>query len=571
MMRYMVLATDYDSTLAVHGVVAPSTLEAMEAVKRSGRRLVLVTGRQVEDLITVFPHIRLFDRVVGENGAILYHPGTEEIRPLAKEPPPELEAELRKAKVKPLSRGHVILATSSNQENKVLKVLHLLGLEYQLIFNKGALMLLPPGTNKAAGLRKALKELRLSPRNMVGVGDAENDFSFLSMCECSVSVSDAIPMLKRETDFVTQGGEGEGAREIAELLVRNDLRDLTPKLERHDLLLGTRDDGTTVNIPPHGGNILLAGTSGGGKSSLASAFAERLTEAKYQFCIFDPEGDYRSLPKVLSLGDSRHIPSVEEALDVLSSPSLNCAVNLLGMSLQERPAFFQELLQRLLEMRAVFGRPHWIIIDEAHHLLPSDWNPAWIGGLKKPSGLLLITVHPEHLHSSAIEWTDLVLALGENPQETLHSFGKKSGTSPGKLPDGGSHPGQALAWRPGEKTGAFFFHHIQSHMERRRHIRKYAEGELGMDKSFYFRGPESRLNLRAQNLLIFLQLADGVDDETWMFHLLQGDVAKWFREAIKDEGMAGEVESISSDNSLTPAQSRSRIRGIVEGHYTASV
>ena len=52
-----------------------------------------------------------------------------------------------------------------------------------------------------------------------------------------------------------------------------------------------------------------------------------------------------------------------------------------------------------------------------------------------------------------------------------------------------------------------------------RHTRKYAEGELGEDKSFYFRGPDNALNLRAQNLTIFLQMADGVDDQTWRHHL----------------------------------------------------
>jgi hypothetical protein len=52
-----------------------------------------------------------------------------------------------------------------------------------------------------------------------------------------------------------------------------------------------------------------------------------------------------------------------------------------------------------------------------------------------------------------------------------------------------------------------------------RHKRKYTEGELGPDRSFYFRGPENSLNLRAQNLMVFLQIADGVDDVTWMYPL----------------------------------------------------
>ena len=68
-----------------------------------------------------------------------------------------------------------------------------------------------------------------------------------------------------------------------------------------------------------------------------------------------------------------------------------------------------------------------------------------------------------------------------------------------------------------------------------RHIRKYAEGALGEDKSFYFRGPANALNLRAQNLTIFMQMADGVDDETWLHHLQAHDYSRWVREAIKDD------------------------------------
>ena len=48
-----------------------------------------------------------------------------------------------------------------------------------MIFNKGAVMILPSGVNKATGLAAALEELGLSPHNVVGVGDAENDHAFL--------------------------------------------------------------------------------------------------------------------------------------------------------------------------------------------------------------------------------------------------------------------------------------------------------------------------------------------------------------------------------------------------------
>src|SRR5207248_2434704 len=87
----------------------------------------------------------------------------------------------------------------------------------------------------------------------------------------------------------------------------------------------------------------------------------------------------------------------------------------------------------------------------------------------------------------------------------------------------------------------------------KRHARKYAEGELGLDKSFFFRGPGQRLNLRAQNLMVFLQVADGVDAETWLYHLARGDYSRWIRDAIKDEALARAIADIEAEAENVPA------------------
>jgi HAD superfamily hydrolase (TIGR01484 family) len=75
------LATDYDSTIATNSKVEASTIAALERLKASGRTLVLVTGRELPDLQAVFPQLEIFDRVVAENGAVLYRPDTRETLP----------------------------------------------------------------------------------------------------------------------------------------------------------------------------------------------------------------------------------------------------------------------------------------------------------------------------------------------------------------------------------------------------------------------------------------------------------------------------------------------------------
>ncbi|BAZ17069.1 HAD family hydrolase [Calothrix sp. NIES-4071] len=137
-MRYFVLATDYDGTLATDGHVNDATLDALKRLRTSGRRLVLVTGRELDDLQREFPHLDLFDYAVVENGAVIYCPATRTVKLLGEAPPEGFVQALRAKNVDPLSAGKVIVATWHPNEDKVLETIRELGLELQVIFNKGA-------------------------------------------------------------------------------------------------------------------------------------------------------------------------------------------------------------------------------------------------------------------------------------------------------------------------------------------------------------------------------------------------------------------------------------------------
>jgi hypothetical protein len=130
--------------------------------------------------------------------------------------------------------------------------------------------------------------------------------------------------------------------------------------------------------------------------------------------------------------------------------------------------------------------------------------------------------------------------------------------------------GEALVWFRAAGGAPVRYRVYAPHFERRRHVRKYAAGELGPDKSFFFRGPDAKLNLRAQNLQMFLQVADGVDDDTWLYHLLRGDYSRWFREAIKDDELADEAAGIEAVADGDPAVSRGRMHAAIESRYTAA-
>src|SRR5690606_3647289 len=145
-------------------------------------------------------------------------------------------------------------------ENIVLETIRDLGLEWQVIFNKGAVMALPSGVNKASGLAAALKEMGLSPHNVVGVGDAENDHALLKMCEVSTAVANALPAVKEPADYVTQADHGDGVAQLIAAMVEDDLAGFGDQLPRHSLALGKRGD-EEVLIPAHGPCILICGPS----------------------------------------------------------------------------------------------------------------------------------------------------------------------------------------------------------------------------------------------------------------------------------------------------------------------
>jgi hydroxymethylpyrimidine pyrophosphatase-like HAD family hydrolase len=231
-MTYRLLATDYDGTIAYEGIVDDLTIAALRRVRSAGLHLILVTGRELSDLLNTFGYPELFDFIVAENGAVVYEIRAGKTEILGSPPPPQLVRKLQEANV-PISVGHSIVATVTPYEQQVLSAIRALDLEWHVIFNKEAVMALPSDVTKATGLAAVLKSLGIVREHTVGVGDAENDQAFLRLCGLSVAVDNALPVLKEMADLVTAGAHGDGVRELIDRLLSGQLDSTVRDPKKH--------------------------------------------------------------------------------------------------------------------------------------------------------------------------------------------------------------------------------------------------------------------------------------------------------------------------------------------------
>jgi hypothetical protein len=517
-------------------------------------------------LKAVFPEHELFDRIVAENGALLYNPATREEKYLGELPPASFINELYRRRVEPLSIGKVIVATWEPHHTTVLETIKEAGLELQVIFNKGAVMILPAGINKAKGLKETLKDLNMSMHNVVAVGDAENDGAMLQAAECAVAVSNALPAVQNMADWVTGHSHGKGVIQLIDRLLENDLQGLDRTLTRHFLPLGQWTNEACFGVSPYGPNILLSGPTKSGKSTMATFMLEKLMEKNYQFCLIDPEGDYVDLPAVVRIGDNVHPPVLEEVMSLLQNPLQSVIVCILAVPLDDRPRFFSGLLSALSQLRREFGHPHWILVDEAHHMLPAPANASYYAIPDDFKNCLFISVSTEGINEAILNKTTLLISMGDDAANAMQHFSEFRGIP---LTENAVTPlqkGQAWVWDVEAGSEPVLINagtpvHLQQ-----RHKKKYAIGDMDYN-SFYFTGPECKLNLKAYNLMIFTQMASGIDEETWLFHLKRKDYSNWLRNSVHDEELADLVDAIENDEKHY-SESRQTIVELINERYT---
>jgi hypothetical protein len=549
---FRAVAIDYDGTLTGAGAAdqpAEDALLAVEAARRGGLRVILVTGRILEELRSIFPSVDAwFDALVAENGAVLSVEGAARV--LASPVEFELDEALVERGV-PFRRGRVLIATQAVHEPAVMDGIRALGLECQLARNRGELMVLPPGISKGFGVAEALADLGISPHSAVAIGDGENDHALLRSCEIGVAVANAVPGLLRHADVVLEKPGGAGVAEfLAGPLLRGEAV-IAPKRWRVEL--GETARGARVTIPAARTNLLVTGRSKSGKSFFAGMLAERLIGLGYSLCLIDPHGDYAALGAmrgVLQVGGADGLPLTERIGRIVEHRFGSVLVDLSSVPGEERNAYVERLLRQLDAERRATGLPHWIFWDEAH--AHEGERRALTEMLESPlGGCCLVTYRPHELPDSMRAAFDFVVALpggkplaaGEGP-EPLAAVSALYGVD---LDPAEAREGEAFLFGTGRGARVQRFRASARRSPHVRHWRKYRMARLPEAKRFLFRNGTGALRGVGANVEELHQTLRSCEGSVLRHHALRRDFSRWLVEAIQDDGLAADVRHLEQD------------------------
>ncbi|MEZ5489000.1 MAG: HAD hydrolase family protein [Gammaproteobacteria bacterium] len=403
-MRLRVIATDYDGTIAIDGVLDPAIREAIALARQRGVLVVIVTGRIYSELRNVAGCLDFVDGVVAENGAVAALPNGH-VTVFGASPPLSLITKLSERCID-FKVGRCVIEMDADFADVAIALIREMELPLTISFNRSRMMLLPPSISKASGLRHLLDTFNVSIHNAIGIGDAENDHELLTCCEHGVAVSWGSARLRESADFVL---EGNGPAAVAGYIERvsSEIRLPSETSTYRKVVLEEIEGKAPFQISIRAHNVLIAGDTKSGKSWLAGLLAEQQILKGYTVYVFDPEGDYSSLatlPNTLVLGGSRMLPEGDD-LRLLLQQGLSVVLNLSNLEHYQKSAYIGQHLPLVAQHRREQGFPHRIFLDECHYFLSGSLGRQILDF--QLDGYTLVTYRPSQLAREVLTSIDV--------------------------------------------------------------------------------------------------------------------------------------------------------------------
>jgi hydroxymethylpyrimidine pyrophosphatase-like HAD family hydrolase len=567
------VALDYDGTVAIGDVIAAPVRHAIAEARRHGFVIALVTGRLLSELRRVAGELHFVDVVVAENGAVVYHPGNERTFTTAPDIPQPFVDELRRRAI-PFTAGQCLIDADAGEAMRILEVIRAMELALVLIFNRSRVMVTAQGVSKATGLHRALTLLRLSPRNMLALGDAENDFEMLRLAEVGVAVGWGSHALQAAADAVLPGtGPDALVAYLRDLATTGRLPPVSRGRRR--LLLGHLDDGRSFSLAVRGRNVLITGDTKSGKSWIAGLLCEQLIEHGYSVCVIDLEGDYRpleGLPGVSILGGDDEPPRPRDLLRALRYPDRSVVIDLSRYSHDDKLRHVRAILPALNVLRRRTGLPHRILLDEAHYYLHEDDAPQLLD--LDRNGYTVVTFCASRLPREFLAATDVgIVTCESNPTESAalrarcHGCAGMADEQWARL--GRLKTGQAAALPMTEEAaGQLQVFSVANRMTPHvRHREKYVDVPVSPDRAFVFEN-RGAVAVRARTLRQFVTALERTPPRGLQPFLARADFSRWVNDVFGDVVLAGELRTIETRHRDTPApELATELAAAVRGRY----
>ena len=546
-MKLSAVALDYDGTIAQGDRLDESVREAIASLRSCGVVVVLVTGRTLRDLHRVAGDLHFVDGVVAENGAVVHFPGSDHTSVLAPPMPNAFVTELGRRGI-PFGAGQCLVDAAADEGPRLLEVIRALELPLVQVFNRSRVMVLPQGVSKATGLHTALEMLRLSARNTLAIGDAENDHELLRIAEVGAAVAWGSATLRAMADLVVDGAGPAGVASFLRALEAT--RALPqPTRERRRLRLGYTEDGREFSLAVRGRNVLVAGDAKSGKSWVAGLLCEELILHGYCVCVLDPEGDYRSLealPGVSVLGGEEPPPTPRQLLHALRYPDRSVVIDLSRLPQDAKIEYIRAALPALNVMRRRTGLPHRIVLDEAHYFL-HDGGAQHLLDLEL-NGYTVVTYCASRLPPALLAATEVMIVTCESDPVEVDALCKRCAACKhvdsvawrvqlGHLP-----LGEAVVLPITEEAGGavrrfMVGRRLTPHV---RHREKYVDVPVTEGRAFVFSdGPapwKSARTLRQFVGEVEHQTGAGIEG-----YLRRGDFSRWIGDVFGDHALAAEL------------------------------
>jgi hypothetical protein len=550
-MNLCAIALDYDGTIARNDVLDPSVREAIAAARAHGIAVLLVTGKILADLRRHAGDLHFVDGVVAENGAVLHFPDSGHTTSLAPRVLPAFTAELARRNI-PFQAGDCLVDAGAAEAMRILDVIRDLELPLVLLFNGGRVMMLAQGVSKATGLHVALETLRLSARNAIAIGDAENDHEMLRLVEVGVAVEWGSAALRQAADVVLPGTGPVAVAQYILTLVQTGQLPVPPRARRR-LLLGYAEDGREFSLAVRGRNVLIAGEVKSGKSWIAGLFCEQLILYGYCMCVIDPEGDYcslESLPGVTVLGGEDPPPTPKELLRAFRYPDRSVVIDLSHLRHEDKVAYSRNLLPALNVLRQRSGLPHRILIDEAHYFLP-DGDSRELLDLER-NGYIIVTYRASRLSADVLHASEVVIATCESNPLELEALRRccahcgQGDAVPWSM-IGHLRRGQAVALPTTVEAGGALKPftvgpRLTPHV---RHREKYVDVPVSEHRAFVFPVDGNRMR-HARTMRQFVFELESTPVRELDGFLRRGDFSRWVADVFGDHALATELRRIEA-------------------------